>query len=78
MVLVQWEDSASATRNWVGKDESMGTVMCASVGFLHKRKRTSIVLAQSTAEMQVGHLLAIPTSAIRSMSTLTRGVPVKP
>lgn len=74
MVLVQWEDSASAVRGWVGRDESMCTVLCTSLGFVHKRKKRSLVLAQSFhTGQQVGNLIAIPKSAIRKMRKVKRG-----
>lgn len=59
-------------RGWVGADEKMGTVMCSSVGYLHKRAKRHIVLAQSFHTGQVGNLIAIPTSAIRKMRKVKR------
>lgn len=69
MVIVTWVDSASNGRHWVGADEAMGHVVCASVGFVHKKRRKTLVLAQSvnTTGGQVGHLLAIPRVAITKM-----------
>ena len=69
-VLVTWVDSASSTRTWVDKGDAMGVVDCVSVGFLYWKDKKVVVLAQSEAEDQVGHLLAIPRIAVKSIRRL--------
>lgn len=58
IVLVKWLDPTSATNQWVS-DNDVEFTQCQSVGFLIKKERGKIVLAQNISD-GVSILISLP------------------
>lgn len=71
IVLIEWEDAAGSP-GWTGVDEFITPVPCLTVGFVLKRKKGYICVAQSTNEGQIDALMVIPRSGIKKVTKLGR------
>ena len=69
---IVWEDSAGPLGGvWHDEDEDVDTVTVTTVGYLVKKTKRRIVIAHSRHDGgQLGGVLAIPRSAVRSMKRL--------
>lgn len=71
LVELTWEDSAHAPVGWHDADSTLRPVIATSVGFVHRKDRSHVILAsERTDSGQVAGLTSIPRSAIRKVRKL--------
>lgn len=69
MVMVKWVDSA-AEGGWKTEPEG-GISACESIGFLIKKDRTEVIVAQSRSDRGfVSDFIAIPRSCVKAIRVL--------
>lgn len=68
---VEWEDSASAN-GWQRREGAdFGTTLCHSVGYLMKKDKHLVALAQSWDNHgSISAVISIPRAVVRSMRKL--------
>lgn len=71
-ILIEWIDSKGITNQWEYLDEidPMKPDKCLSVGFLLKKTREYVTIAQSIGETQVVGRTTIPCCSIKSIKKL--------
>lgn len=69
IVTVTWVDSATC-HGWIPRAEPVSPLECQSVGYLVKRTKKKVVLAHSKNDGQWCGVIAIPRSAVTSVSRL--------
>jgi len=69
IVLVKWEDSASAS-GWTDEDD-LAPAECETVGYLLKKNKDRVVVVQSTSDIaHYDNRFAIPRGCIKSIKEL--------
>ena len=76
MVLVKWVDSTSI-QGWEEGD-NMELCRCESVGFLIKKTKDKVILAQSLNDHTYYNKFAIPRGCITSITVLSQSFPRTP
>lgn len=72
IIYIEWEDSAYFS-GWKDKKVASGCASCRvkSTGFLLKKDKKDIVIYQSRSDSrEMGHIMAIPMSAVRKIKEL--------
>ncbi len=68
--VVEWEDSAIPPDPWMDHDDDVRPVVATTVGYLVRRSKKHVLMANSLTGRQMGGVMSIPRSAVRSMKRL--------
>jgi hypothetical protein len=75
MLEVTWRDSATDTESWSSEDEATSwlddDVLIQTVGYFFGANKTSLLLAMSRGDEEVGGLWSIPLACVTKIRRLS-------
>lgn len=70
-VEIEWVDAISYSNMWVARDSKESLALCRSVGYLVKKNKEKVVIAQSSAsDGDVMNKFVIPRGCIKKITEL--------